>query len=628
MKYISKVISLSALLALSVSALPVSQNVSKVVKILVDKPDSITAEKWDDYCSSMKSFFTTTSNENPIIRDYDIDFSYKNDEVYDKSTTKYYENYIKSIIKELKSNTYDMLILDDKFLFSENALIGSEYVDSTFGREIHKEFVDLTSDIQKESIAFHDSSILDYGYYENHLYALPFEKDFDVLYYRNDNQKLNKIDMSSMYWDNLLSMNKLSVATANDDELLNLFIEYTNEKIDLTGQNKNENYEKLYNESSKDIYDAFRTLVSMLGNNADTNVSYDNAYKSFIDNKTDMFKGKASQYLNILNSQNSKNIIMNLPPKNVSVLNKKFLVINKNSLIDRKVLIETALKITSKEMQLFRAERFGNIPTFDLKQGNSDSSIKTYIEKNSESVTLLNNMIPIHLKSVFESKTSPPFMEIRALLPQDIRNNLKDAKDDKLANVFENTQKLLMNKRNVIHLPSYLLYAPMILFTILSFIVIILIFRYRQYPCLKVFSPGYCILSIIGIMMSIIYPIFEMNATKEEFCKYRYIFATILTDLTLFPMVAVTYRLYNIYKLKANDDKKKNLNSRIAVFFLIGMLIMIIYSTCSAVFFLKFHFSSYGTIDTYRQQVCYATGPTYLESLERRVNELIVSINI
>jgi len=93
-------------------------------------------------------------------------------------------------------------------------------------------------------------------------------------------------------------------------------------------------------------------------------------------------------------------------------------------------------------------------------------------------------------------------------------------------------------------------------------------------------------------------------------------------------MVAVTYRLYTIYKSKAKDNKVENLNTRINIYFIIAMLIMVIYSSICAFCILKFHLSSYGTIDTYRQQVCDYHGRGIWESIERRVNELIYVIMI
>ncbi|ORX54250.1 hypothetical protein BCR36DRAFT_322626, partial [Piromyces finnis] len=634
MKYFSKIVLQSALLVLSARALPVTPQKNKVIKILTDKPDSIIATKWNDYCSSIKNFFTTTEAENLLLHEYDIDFTFNYDELYDKKSTNSYETYLNSIIKELKENNYDMMILDDKFLFSENAYIQSQYIDSTFGKNIHNEYLDLTSDINKDSLSFHDSKILSDGYYDNHLYAIPFEKDFDVIFYRNDNASFGNVNMINVSWDDLVninteaSVNKLSVPLGNSDELLHLFIEYANEKIDLSGNNKESNYEKLYNQNSKDIFNSFSSFVTKFGTNITSEITFIDAYETFINGKSSVFKGKASHYHAILNTPNGKNVMMQLPPKNTSIINNKYIVINKNSLLDKKVLIEAAKRLTSKEMQLYKAEQFGKIPTFDMTQRDSDPSIKTYSEKNPELLNIISKIIPLHLKDIFKSEFSAPFMEVRILLPQDIRKYLKEKNNNDLSNVIENIKMLLMDKSNVIHFPTYLLYAPIIIFTLLAIIVVILIFKYRNYSCLKIFSPGFCILSIIGIIMSIIHPMISMENTNPNVCKYLYIYETIFTDLTLFPMVAVTYRLYTIYSSKAKDNKIKHLNTRINIFFIIAMLIMVFYSAAVSLFILNFYFHSYGTIDTYRQQVCTYSDNGIFESIERRVNELIYIVMI
>jgi len=635
MKYISKAISLSTLLVLSASALPVTNPTDKEIKIYTRVPDNLETPKWNEYCSSMKNFFTTTVTENSTLLGYDIGFYYDESELFDKVSTKDYESHVNSLVNKLKSSDYDIFVLDENFLFAENSNIQSEYVEKSFGSEIHKMYVDLTANISKEELSFHDADILSYGYYDNRLYALPYERDFDVLFYRNNNSNLGTIDMMNISWDQLVTMNSeaasnvLSSAIANDDEMLNLFVEYANERVTLSGNDKDKNYERLYNNGSKEIYDAFSNFLEKFGPNVDKDVGTEKAYQIFIDKQSSMLKSKASRYGILSETTGDETIKMKLLPKNASVTSNKYIVINNNSLKDKKVLIEAVKKLTSKEMQNFRAgTQFHKIPTFDINQRNTDHDIQTFANNNLDLLDILGKLSPLHHKTVFKSKDSPPYMEVRALLPQDIKKYNKERKENKLSNVLENTQKLLMDKANVIHLPTYILYAPIILFIILSIVVIVLIFKYRRYPCLQTFSPGFCILSIIGITMSIIDQIFVMEMKNPAVCKYHYIFETITTDLTLFPMVAVTYRLYTIYKSKAHDVKVGALNTRIKFFFIISMLIMIIYSSICALFLLKFYFSSYGTIDTYRQQVCEYHGSGAWEFIERRVNELIYIVMI
>jgi hypothetical protein len=632
---------LSASVLYSTMALPLNQT-EKKIKILTEKSDLLSIQEWNNYCSSLKNFFTTTNADNSLIHGYDIEFSYNNNVPTDKKSTKDYETYAKNIVDQLKSNNYDMMIVDDKFLFGDVAYIESKYIDDNVGRQLHEYYLDLTNEVSQNSLSFHDSKLFQQGFLDNHLYALPFEKDFHLLYYRNINTNINDLDMGTISWDDILSIKSgsssttssypLSVAYGNDDELLETFMEYVQGKVDISGRN-NINFENLYNESSSNIYSSFKKFVVSTNPtetdiNKLTDITIENAYNALKKDESLFFKGKASHFSYLTKSDVNNNISAKLPPKNTSVLTTRYLVINSSSLIDKKVLVEVALQLTSKEIQLYKAEQFGKIPTFDLAQKSSDTSIQTYSEKNSDISGFIEKLNPMYLKDIFSNKYSAPLLEIRALLPEDIRKYVKDGNDQSLSNVLENTKNLLMDKVGVAHLPTILLYVPIIIFALFAIVVIILIFKYRNHPYLKIFSPNFCILSILGITLNIISPLFRMEINSISKCKFIYVYETIYTDLTLFPMVAVTYRIYTIYHNKSKDIKNKNLNRRIYTLFIVGLLLMIIYSACSSFLVLKFFFQANGTIDTYRQPLCTYNSGGILEWIERRINEAIYIVMI
>jgi len=640
MKFYSKAIckSLLATLILSVNSLPVDDTNKNVIKILTEKPDIITQGNWETYNSLIKTFFTSTNADNNVISNLDIQFSYNNDEPVDKKTPEDFEKYAKFVVKELQEANYDMMILDGNFLFSDVAHIESLYIDKRYKREIHLNYKDLTPAVYRETLNYNDPKIVEDGYLNDVLYALPFEKDFDVLYYHTNNPEIANIDMNNLTWDDLLTINtganspkSLSIAYGNDDELLNLFTEYTNSKFDLSGKN-NANFKAFYNETSKDVYNSFKNFVSKSTALPDLNqlsdITLEKAYDAFIKNECAFFKGKASHYRFLVKENKNNDVAVKLLPKNTSDLTKKYLVVNKHSTKDEKVLIELAVKLTSKEMQFYRAEQFGKIPTFDLNKKDSDPTIKSFVDNNNEMVGLMQSLKVLHMKDIFSSKNSAPFMEIRSLLPGVIRKYLKDGNTNEITNTLENTKELLMDKKNVIHVPTYLLYIPMALFVLTALVILGLVFKYRNHPYLKIYSPGFCSISIIGIIFSILSFAFRMENTSVDKCRYYYIYASIYTDLTLFPMVAITYRIYTIYKNKARDNKIKNLNVRVYIIFVLALLAMIVYAYCVSMFIIKYFLQSYGTITTYRLPNCEYRGNGIYESIERRVNELIYIIMI
>jgi len=140
---------------------------------------------------------------------------------------------------------------------------------------------------------------------------------------------------------------------------------------------------------------------------------------------------------------------------------------------------------------------------------------------------------------------------------------------------------------------------------------------------MRLFSPNFCIIIIIGITLRVIHISNKLLVKSSNLCKYIYVYESIYTDLSLFPMVAVTYRIYKIFCNKTKFGVSRNLNKKIVIFFILGMVIMISYSCICANFFLEFFFESAGRITTYRQPDCQNDGNSFLESIERRVNELI-----
>jgi len=148
------------------------------IQVLTDKPDIIIQKNWKDYSSSIENYFKTNVN-NSVLKNINISFSFNSNEPNDKKTKKDYENYVNYIIEQLKSSTYDMFILDGRFLFSDNAFVKSAYLKDLFNVDkINQFYENLTNDINEKELEFNNRRILEGGYLENDLYGLPYELDF------------------------------------------------------------------------------------------------------------------------------------------------------------------------------------------------------------------------------------------------------------------------------------------------------------------------------------------------------------------------------------------------------------------------------------------------------------------
>ncbi|ORX44513.1 hypothetical protein BCR36DRAFT_406368 [Piromyces finnis] len=599
------------------------------IQILVEKPDFINKEYWKTYSSSIENYLKSNINEK-AFKDINLSFSYNLNESVGKAEERDYKNDVKYIIEQLKSSTYDMMILDDKFLFSDNSFVESSYIKNTFNvRKIYQFYYDMTKDINKNDVLFNDPKVLKDGYYNEKLYGLPYELDFDLLYYK-DHENTNHQNFEKFSWKNLLNWNDepnkktpLGLAFGYDDELLNIFAEYTYSNYNFL-EEKDTNFEIFYNDTSKELFHSFKEFVSKsssLPMEKLLNTTIENAYNSFVGDESIFFKGKASHYKSLVQRNkvfNNEKISALLPPNNYSVLIKKYVIINKN----------IALQLTSKKMQLYKAKQFGSIPTFNIAQRHRDYSIESYFQNNAILGNFLEKMNRIYIKDIFKSRYAAPFMETRLFLPQDLRNYLIQDDLPSIINVFENIKNLVMKRSDHKEISFLFLYIPMIVFTFVSFLVMHLVYKYRKHPNLKVFSPHFCNLVIFGYVMDIILtPYFMIQDNSIFKCQVQYIYETVVTILILLPLVAITFRIYSIYNNKSKLINGNKLdNQHLFIYILLFLSIMTITVTGITLFFLKFYIISYGNIDTYRLATCDYDGGNGYELIERLIYTILFFI--
>eukprot|EP00833_Pecoramyces_ruminatium_P012725 jgi/Orpsp1_1/1186757/evm.model.d7180000053072.1 len=513
---------------------------------------------------------------------------------------------------------YDMMILDERFLFSDSSMIENNIIEGFLkSRKIHRIFRDLTDYIKLEDLDHHDDRILNDAYHENHLYGIPYELDFDVIYHhKNDKNMTNIPSFQDMTWDDFLSVTKssldpsvslLNLAYGDDDELLNFFIEYTNTHYDMLEETRMKDpfyFNLFYNETSETLYRSLQSFVyDLIGpkKNRDEalNTFVDSSYTSFINKESVFFKGKASYH-----SFQDKSIIFNLPPKDYSVVNEKYLVLNKNSLIETETLVKVALQLTSKEMQLYRAEKLGMIPTIDFSK--NDTDIITFCESHGELCDSVKKMKKIRIKDIFKvNDYSAPFMEVRLTLPIFIDNLLRKNDIESLKLGCRNiVEARMIDFKNMINPSIVVLLIFMIICAIASLLIMLKVFKYRNHPYLKLISPNLSNIIIFGFTLSIFTPLTNIQNSSIERCKYAYVYGSISSNLILFPMLLVTYRIYAIYTNQSQVNIGKKLsNNRLLIAVMIS-LFLVCSSTIYIVFTKEFYISTTGSIASYRYPVC------------------------
>jgi len=142
-----------------------------------------------------------------------------------------------------------MAIIDDRIFFNEMAQIESSmvYKEVKYRHPSLELYHDLSKYIKKEDLEFHDPKILSGGMYEGKIIGIPFEFDFDVMYYQkeepnskayNDTQLLLN-NMENYTWVSLINQMILNnqpfmISLGDDNDLLNFIIEYTSNFYNLS----------------------------------------------------------------------------------------------------------------------------------------------------------------------------------------------------------------------------------------------------------------------------------------------------------------------------------------------------------------------------------------------------------
>ncbi|ORY53347.1 periplasmic binding protein-like II [Neocallimastix californiae] len=592
-----------------------------IIQILIEKPDLINGANWKSYSTFMDQYTLKVNPKNSmdISSNVHVHFSFNPDEKPVYNNNNEYVWNVGYLMKQLQDSKYDMMVVDEKFLYSDVSVIKSDYVISSFNLSDyynrHDDFsdfyVDLTDYIKKEELSHHDDNILSKSYLNDRLYALPFGIDFNLLYYYN-NENSTKLDFEFNTWDDLVAMNlgnkdkdPLSVAFAEKDELLDLFVEYLESQNDQFYNNGQNYFDLLYSEESKKYYNSFKDFInksSLKSINRTLETTFEDAYNSFITNKQSViFNGKASQFNSFV--QNNVTVTATLPPKHLDVINGRFLIINKNSKVKKEILIDVAQQLTSKEMELIRAERLGSIPTFNI-QMNDKNYVKSYCQYNSEICSLLKKMKPINIKEIFKSSDSAPFMEVRFYLPENIKEFLIGEKNLKeFGSIISNIKYLIMDKPENKYYLIFGFYILTLVFSSLTVYIMYLIYKYRNNSNIKYLSPGFCNIIMLGFIMCMISPVINNNCKSAFQAKILFIYDMINTVSFFLPMFLITFRIYLIYSNKTKITFGNKLdNKHLYLFFSLVLASTVIYSIINT-FVYRYYVISFSNIDNHRRAI-------------------------
>jgi len=418
-------------------------------------------------------------------------------------------------------------------------------------------------------------------------------------------QDLTNFDCEGFFNESFSKSEEFTMTTGgfnNKDTLLDQFLEFICLSYELPKKTTTY-YEKFYEPRYKDkTYKYFRDYMNAQGYynniNKTLSVTIDEAYHKFMTGDAIFFKGKASYY-HYLNEQISKNNSTKVNARYLfgkfSVLSKKYLVINKNSNKDKDLLAKVAFQLTSKEAQLERSSKFGNIPTYDLEKVESDSVIQAYCKNNAQMCELRNTIKPIDVKDMFDKDLySASFMETRLVLPTTLEKYLHTNNATIIMNLFSN---LLELKKQEYYGSSEIVRLQISVYAVVIFLIVvmILVFRKRKNPYIKAISPHLSNLTILGVILNLIYPAFHSVIQDVMSCHIYSVLKFFICNLIFLPLLAITFRIFYIYTNNSEINFGKKLNDKHLIIIIAFILILAFTIVMTISFFDQFTLITLGS---------------------------------
>ncbi|ORX80827.1 hypothetical protein BCR32DRAFT_280198 [Anaeromyces robustus] len=530
---------------------------------------AITPTFKNEYSIKMNEFFMEKNKDDNELKDYELffefyDYSCSNFSYWDDGVNAYHEFERKMITA--RNNKYDMIIVDDRILFNDIALIETHFIEDDFWilKPSLELFTDYAEYIEKNKLNYHDSSILKDGSYENHIYVNDIVKNINDITWKDVLTSLREEDPPY----------PLTIALGDDDDLINLLMEYASNFYNLSKDYDKNFFNLFYNETGTEFFDSFFNFVMTFSEDNVENSLYlyqDDAFLTFLDGESSFLKAKASHHKVLTTTDD--NISATLPPKYTSAITEKYLLINNKSEIKPDILSKIAYQLTSKEMQLFRAKEFGRVPTFDLSQKDSDEDIKSYCQMEPKLCLFIENMKRLNIKELFKSKYSPSYFEIGYMLPQNLRDFIEYNDIQSTIKIFKNIKELTSTGLGAYAVLSYIITA---ITGIFGYYVMYLVYKYRNHPYIKVVSPWFNMIILFGINMSIFKLVFRLPPYAILKARFFLLYSTLNFNFIYIPMFAITYRIFRIYNSKSVISKSLS-NKRLSIVIAVLILIISIY---------------------------------------------------
>ncbi|KAL6594791.1 hypothetical protein LY90DRAFT_675619 [Neocallimastix californiae] len=642
------------------------------INVLISKPD---IEEPESYLKRINSFVQQyvdkkrhENNKSITIPTLDIEFSYCDPVKTDGDSLLWTYNYydlkryvdlefarnLNCTIRELKKqgddSKFDLVVIQDRILYSDDTYIRNAIIEGSF---YIRHFYDYLLTLDESEISnytkHHDKELIKRARNpEKGLLGLPYEIDFNNLYYYDEAEYLKDIFLSGI----------LSIALEDGSELTDLFFEYIRSQFGEPDPEKNFEYlNNFIQDKSKIInfYKSFRDyVIKFTGKDIESTLSttHRQAFQSFVRKDKKLFKGKASYYSFLKDKIVYPFSMVNLS-NNYGIVDGKYLSIVAYSEKYKKYssdVMNYVLLLTSEDFQLARAASFGSIPTFNLKSkeflnpinnetetpnanaenendvtkndeiikfDNTDdhtTNIYSYCINNPDICKVYNNTKPVEIKKIFyKNKYSAGYLEIRITLPEILKQLLIEGDSnlifERIPNYFDKGVLVeIQNKHSYKEILTFFLFTGINLVVVLILLfTMVKVYKNRKHPFLKAISPLFSNLTLLGLILKCLFPYYFFIVDSKLSCQMNFALNFFFSNLIFLPMLAIIFRIYYIYTNVSNVNFGKKLNDKRILIILSIILILEFIITFLISFAGNYDFSTYGVFLPYRSIWCFFT---------------------
>jgi len=235
----------------------------------------------------------------------------------------------------------------------------------------------------------------------------------------------------------------------------------------------------------------------------------------------------------------------------------------------------------------------------------------------------MEKMKRIYIRDIFKSDTMVPFFEIECYFPRLFKSFYLYSNVDYVISPFKHMNEFITD-----HLGVYgVLSIIFIILTILFFIFIIFMtYKLKNHPYIKVISPIFCNLIVIGCIFNLIKVIKFIPPYSETKIKIFLILGTLGTNLIYIPMFAVTYRIFHI--LKSKSLKHNGLTDKQLFIGVMSIISLSIIYNIVIIFICKFYYECKNNIEYSRIPIGYCTNFKTLDSIYQGYFMVVVCIII